>query len=182
MPHLTYREKVVFLALAYTDGDAAFPSYETLADLCRMKRAQIAETLDALEFKGAITRRRTKTVNVYTLDYSPDRQRNPDAVNCGYRVGKTRNTESAESGPDSQRNADGNRKNRTERTGAGGKRQRLARPPPSPCPGKSPRARRRASRPPVRPLALAGRTARRVNRATPRPRPRTMLGKTPRRF
>ena len=71
MRGVTYREKVLLLGLAFRDGPGgAYPSYEELADLTGIPRARVADTIKALECKGALARTRRQRSNLYAVDYA----------------------------------------------------------------------------------------------------------------
>ena len=95
---LTYREKVLYLALAWHDGkEGAFPSFDTLAETAAMKRFVVAETLKSLEAKGVITRQRTQRSNRYTIAYGLHSQENPDGGTGESTVRKNRLAQSGKS-------------------------------------------------------------------------------------
>ena len=89
MPSLTYREKVVLVAVATFDGErGAFPSLDTLAAVSSIKRWAVAEAIKALEAKGAIKRQRTQRSNRYAIAYDFHSRENPDGGNSNPTVGE----------------------------------------------------------------------------------------------
>ena len=69
-PGLTDAEKVVVAILAYHDGaQGAYPSVALLERETGLSRAMVFRRLKRLQGKGAISRRKTRTVNVYTIHY-----------------------------------------------------------------------------------------------------------------
>ena len=120
MRGLTYREKVVLLAIAQRDGTGgAWHSYDTLAAMLGVKRGRIAEAISALESKGALSHRRTKTCNVYAVDLDYTVPEIPDPVKSPDSREKPNHTVPEKPGADS-REKPGRQQDRTgQRTGGG---------------------------------------------------------------
>ena len=71
MPGLTDMEKLVLAAVSTYDGPrGAFPTFATLAGLLGKHRSSITRVVRSLCDKGAITRKRLRYGNLYTIDYA----------------------------------------------------------------------------------------------------------------